>query len=80
MFCTRQSVALQTSVRRHSPGRAVWPYGAADRAGACVGDDPRVLLDEPLGKLDSPTRTTLRGEAVGLWRCVGFTGLVAEPM
>ena len=40
-------------------------------------NDPRILiLDEPLGKLDSLTRLTLQEELVKLWRRRGFTALL----
>ena len=40
-------------------------------------NDPRLLvLDEPLGKLDSLTRLTMQGELVELWRRTGFTALL----
>jgi NitT/TauT family transport system ATP-binding protein len=40
-------------------------------------NDPRLLLlDEPLGKLDSMTRVTMQQELVALWRRSGFTSLL----
>ncbi len=40
-------------------------------------NDPRLLvLDEPLGKLDSLTRIAMQGEIVRLWRDAGFTALL----
>src|SRR3954464_8325491 len=40
-------------------------------------NDPRILvLDEPLGKLDSLTRITMQSELVSLWQRTGFTGLL----
>jgi NitT/TauT family transport system ATP-binding protein len=40
-------------------------------------NDPRVLvLDEPLGKLDSLTRITMQAELVELWQRKGFTTLL----
>jgi NitT/TauT family transport system ATP-binding protein len=40
-------------------------------------NDPRILvLDEPLGKLDSLTRITMQSELVSLWQRSGFTGLL----
>jgi NitT/TauT family transport system ATP-binding protein len=40
-------------------------------------NDPRVLiLDEPLGKLDSLTRITMQTELVSLWQRKGFTTLL----
>jgi NitT/TauT family transport system ATP-binding protein len=40
-------------------------------------NDPRLLLlDEPLGKLDSMTRITMQHELVSLWQRTGFTALL----
>lgn len=40
-------------------------------------NDPRILiLDEPLGKLDSLTRLTMQSELVALWQRTGFTTLL----
>jgi NitT/TauT family transport system ATP-binding protein len=40
-------------------------------------NDPRVLiLDEPLGQLDSLTRLAMQGELVRLWQRQGFTALL----
>lgn len=40
-------------------------------------NDPRILvLDEPLGKLDSLTRITMQSELVSLWQRNGFTALL----
>jgi NitT/TauT family transport system ATP-binding protein len=40
-------------------------------------NDPRILiLDEPLGKLDSLTRITMQGEIASLWQRSGFTTLL----
>ena len=40
-------------------------------------NDPRILiLDEPLGKLDSLTRITMQDEIVALWQRKGFTTLL----
>jgi NitT/TauT family transport system ATP-binding protein len=40
-------------------------------------NDPRILiLDEPLGKLDSLTRLSMQTEIVSLWQRNGFTTLL----
>jgi NitT/TauT family transport system ATP-binding protein len=45
-------------------------------ARALVNDPEMLILDEPLGKLDSLTRLTMQGEIVNLWRNAGFTTLL----
>jgi NitT/TauT family transport system ATP-binding protein len=53
--------------------------GMAQRAAlarALVNDPKILILDEPLGKLDSLTRITMQAELVGLWQRKGFTTLL----
>ncbi|WP_374545267.1 ABC transporter ATP-binding protein [Rhodoblastus sp.] len=45
-------------------------------ARALVNEPDLLILDEPLGKLDSLTRLSMQGEIVNLWRRAGFTVLL----
>lgn len=50
--------------------------GMAQRAAlarALVNDPHLLLLDEPLGRLDSLTRLSMQKELLGLWREAGYT-------
>jgi NitT/TauT family transport system ATP-binding protein len=45
-------------------------------ARALVNDPSLLVMDEPLGKLDSLTRLTMQSELVALWQRAGFSALL----
>ncbi|ADP72758.1 ABC transporter related protein [Rhodomicrobium vannielii ATCC 17100] len=66
-----------------TPFKKAYPHqlsgGMAQRvalARALVNDPEFLILDEPLGKLDSLTRISMQGEIVRLWQQKGFTALL----
>jgi NitT/TauT family transport system ATP-binding protein len=79
----RQRVDAALDLVGLSAFRNAYPHqlsgGMAQRAALAraLVNDPKVLvLDEPLGKLDSLTRITMQAELVALWQRKGFTTLL----
>jgi NitT/TauT family transport system ATP-binding protein len=79
----RQRVDAALDLVGLSAFRNAYPHqlsgGMAQRvalARALVNDPKVLVLDEPLGKLDSLTRITMQAEIVSLWQRKGFTTLL----
>jgi len=79
----RQRVDAALELVGLSAFRNAYPHqlsgGMAQRvalARALVNDPKILILDEPLGKLDSLTRITMQAELVSLWQRKGFTTLL----
>ncbi|MGY3616732.1 ABC transporter ATP-binding protein [Bradyrhizobium sp. USDA 10063] len=79
----RQRVDAAIDLVGLSAFRKAYPHqlsgGMAQRvalARALVNDPKVLVLDEPLGKLDSLTRITMQAEIVSLWQRKGFTTLL----
>jgi NitT/TauT family transport system ATP-binding protein len=79
----RQRVDAALDLVGLSSFRNAYPHqlsgGMAQRvalARALVNDPKILVLDEPLGKLDSLTRITMQAEIVSLWQRKGFTTLL----
>ena len=79
----RQRVDAALDLVGLSQFRNAYPHqlsgGMAQRvalARALVNDPNILILDEPLGKLDSLTRITMQAELVSLWQRKGFTTLL----
>ncbi|MFB9269304.1 ABC transporter ATP-binding protein [Bradyrhizobium erythrophlei] len=79
----RQRVDAALDLVGLSAFRNAYPHqlsgGMAQRvalARALVNDPKVLVLDEPLGKLDSLTRITMQSELVSLWQRKGFTTLL----
>jgi len=79
----RQRVDAALELVGLSQFRNAYPHqlsgGMAQRvalARALVNDPKILILDEPLGKLDSLTRIAMQSELVNLWQRAGFSALL----
>jgi NitT/TauT family transport system ATP-binding protein len=79
----RQRVDVALDLVGLSTFRNAYPHqlsgGMAQRvalARALVNDPKVLILDEPLGRLDSLTRITMQAEIVALWQRKGFSTLL----
>ena len=79
----RQRVDAALDLVGLSTFRSAYPHqlsgGMAQRvalARALVNDPKILILDEPLGRLDSLTRISMQAEIVALWQKAGFTTLL----
>jgi sulfonate transport system ATP-binding protein len=71
-----EQVGLADAVRRYPAQLSGGMRMRASLARALVNDPRLLILDEPLGKLDSLTRLAMQGELTRLWQARGFTVLM----